>query len=155
MSKTSKPPKPSGAYETIITIRAETDTLKLRDLPGGLPVVVRIGETIKLVGKVSHHRAGNAETAVIAFDLAGDDQTAPLSSKEIRAWFADALGALLAHEDTPNEVCDALTEAVTEIGNRSGAYNLDSDLARHILRRSFMVADAERRADAEQGDDGQ
>jgi len=148
-SKPEPPSKPSRAYEAIIITDSKADTLKLRDLPGGLPVTLQIGQTIKLTGKVSPHRAGDGERAVIALDLAGDDETAPLSSKEIRAWFADALAALLACEDTPSDVANLFSQAMTEIANRSGAYALDSDLARHILRRSFMVAEAERRNESQ------
>ncbi|MGH9832964.1 MAG: hypothetical protein ACREBD_03200 [Blastocatellia bacterium] len=139
-------PKPT-AYEVYLFTRSDTDTLMLRDLPAGLPVIVQFGEKIKLTGKISRHRGAHDDAAVIGFTLTGDADSAPLSSASIRGWFADALAALLACEDTPVEVRNILSEAVNEIGNRAGAYNLDSDLARHILRRSFMVADAERRND--------
>jgi len=130
------------AYELMMTIRPEADALNLRNLSEGLPVTLAIGDSIRLVGKVSHVHVSEYGVG-IGFALHGDDQTAPLSSAAIRAWFADAVGALLACEDTPNDVANALTEALTNIGNSCGAYEMDSALARHILRRSFLVAEAE------------
>jgi len=136
-SKPAKPSEPPRAYEAFIIARADVDTLRLSDVPAGFPVTLQIGETMKLTGKVSRHRASREDTSLIAFDLVGADQAAPLSSAEIRSWFADALAALVEDERTPSQVRELVNEFTLELGNLSGAFDPDPDHVRHVVSRAL------------------
>jgi hypothetical protein len=75
---------------------------------------------------------------------------APTTTEQIFRRFTKATVALLAHPDSPERLCDAIGDALRDVGNDLGAFDVSPDVeARRVLSHVFRLSNKRRRGNVQ------